>query len=162
MQNPLINLEEDVTNAAHAKDMLIAVLNVLRRHDIPFKEVYSNIEKQPIIKQNRSSGELIKKARTYIDRNFHDPGLSAKTVCNHLHISTAYFSCVFKQYTGITFISYLTDTRIRKAAELLTDINQKAGMVAYSVGYGDPYYFTRVFKKVYGMPPSKYKELMNA
>ena len=141
-------------------EILTAVLDVLKTHGIPFDEVLEKIDSSAAKDRSACPNELVRQAIEYIDLRFQDQNLSAKTICSHLHISTVYFSKIFKQYTGTTFISYLTHVRTKKAAELLVGSSEKASSIAFIVGYGDPYYFARVFKKIYGLPPSLYKQLM--
>jgi len=74
-----------------------------------------------------------------------------------LHVSAAYFSTVFKKETGKSFINYLTDYRMEKALRLLIEEEEKTYIIAESVGYADPNYFSYAFKKKFGMSPSKYK-----
>ncbi len=72
-------------------------------------------------------------------------------------MSAAYFSTVFKKETGQTFINYLTDYRMEEALELLLNQDEKTYIIAEKVGYADPNYFSYVFKKKFGVSPSKYK-----
>jgi len=72
-------------------------------------------------------------------------------------VSTSYFSTVFKKETGKTFIKYLTEFRMEKAADLLLTKEEKTYMIAEKVGYSDSNYFSYVFKRQFGMPPSKYR-----
>ena len=83
--------------------------------------------------------------------------MSIEMLCGHLNVSAAYFSTVFKKETGKTFIQYLTDYRMETAVELLLTQNEKTYVIAEKVGYLDPNYFSYVFKKRFGVSPSKYK-----
>jgi len=64
---------------------------------------------------------------------------------------------VFKKETGKTFVNFLTDYRMEKALGLLIEKDEKTYVIAQQVGYEDPNYFSYVFKKQFGMSPSKYK-----
>ena len=94
--------------------------------------------------------------------NDSDETLSVETICRELGVSAAYFSTVFKKETGQAFIQYLTDIRMQKAAELLCEKDMKTYLIAKKVGYSDPNYFSYVFKKKFGVSPSKYKTGENA
>ena len=72
-------------------------------------------------------------------------------------MSAAYFSTVFKKETGKTFINYLTDYRMEQAVDLLLTKDEKTYIIAEKVGYSDPNYFSYVFKKQFGMSPTKYR-----
>lgn len=95
-------------------------------------------------------------ALDYIDKNFADPNISLNSVCNYLAISTSYFSSIFKNYTGETFIETLTKKRIEKAKILLEHTSKRANEIAREVGYSDPHYFSATFKKMTGYTPKEY------
>ena len=78
-------------------------------------------------------------------------------LCQHLHMSTAYFSTVFKRESGESYTSYLTGVRMEKAAELLKTTDDKTYFIAAQVGYDEPNYFSYVFKKRYGVSPNKFR-----
>ena len=77
-------------------------------------------------------------------------------MCAYLAMSTSYFSSIFKNYTGETFIEALTKKRIEKAKILLKNTQKKTYEIAAEVGYGDPHYFSSAFKKMTGMTPREY------
>lgn len=89
--------------------------------------------------------------------HYQDENLSLDDICEALSISNSYFSSVFKKETGNSFIGYLTEFRMEKAARLLVQTNEKSYYIAKSVGYSDPNYFSYVFKRQYGVSPSKYR-----
>ena len=78
-------------------------------------------------------------------------------MCSGLGVSNSYFSSVFKKEAGIPFITYLTDYRMQQAVRLILETNEKSYEIAEHVGYDDANYFSYVFKKQFGMSPSKYK-----
>ena len=101
---------------------------------------------------------LVDKAKEYIKDNYNDSDLSVDKVCSNLNVSANYFSAVFKKNTGDSFVSYLTNIRMKKAVELLETTDEKAYIIAGIVGYDEPNYFSYVFKKTYGVSPSKYRQ----
>ena len=88
--------------------------------------------------------------------HYQEPSLSVEMICQELHISPAYFSTIFKKEVGESYVSYLTDLRLKKALELLKDTTDKTYVIAEKVGYSEPNYFSYVFKKKFGVAPSKY------
>ncbi|MGI6703748.1 MAG: helix-turn-helix transcriptional regulator [Clostridia bacterium] len=100
--------------------------------------------------------QVFEEALEYIERNFAND-ITLEDVSEHVHISTYYFSHGFKRFTGITFKEHLTKTRIKEAKRLLLTTDLTIGEVARQVGYDDPNYFSRVFKNIEGIPPSKFK-----
>ena len=78
-------------------------------------------------------------------------------LCDHLHLSPAYFSTMFKRETGMSFTAYVTKVRMEAAAERLRASEEKTYLIAEQTGYLDPNYFSYVFKKRYGVSPMKYR-----
>lgn len=97
----------------------------------------------------------IEKAKQYI-RIHLEENVSLKKVSEHIALSQNYFSAMFKEIVGRSFIDYLIDCRIEKAKALLDKGNMKVYEIANSVGYNDRRYFSEVFKKHVGMTPAEY------
>ena len=100
---------------------------------------------------------MLKRALRYIDQNYTDETLSLNTVAKAANISPNYFSGVFSQEMGQTFVEYLTEKRMERAKELLRYSGKRSSEVAYEVGYRDPRYFSFLFKKTQGCTPSSYR-----
>lgn len=100
------------------------------------------------------------KAEEYIKQNYADTNMSMDIVCKYLALSVSYFSLIFKNHTGETFISYLTRIRVEKAKELLKCTELKTYEIADRIGYADPHYFNLIFKKATGMTPTVYRRMV--
>lgn len=100
---------------------------------------------------------IIEKAKQYLQQNYANSALSLEMVCNYLHISTTYFSTIFKKEVGESYISYLTGIRMERAAALLKETDAKTYLIAAQVGYDEPNYFGYVFKKRFGVSPNKFR-----
>ena len=100
---------------------------------------------------------MLKRALRYIDQNYTDENLSLNSVAKAANISPNYFSGVFSQEMGQTFVEYLTEKRMERAKELLRYSGKRSSEVAYEVGYRDPRYFSFLFKKTQGCTPSSYR-----
>lgn len=96
----------------------------------------------------------------YINDHYNNPELSLNQVCQQVFLSLSYFSSLFKQRTGGTFVEYLTRLRMEKAMQLLISTQLKAYDIAERVGYGDPQYFSVIFKRHVGMTPKEYRLVM--
>lgn len=113
-----------------------------------------------ISKERRNTANvIIDKAVKYIEENFSDSTLSIEKICSEINVSSAYFSTIFKRETGKTFLNYLTELRMEKAISLLDGTEEKTYIISEQVGYAEPNYFSYVFKKRYGMAPSKYRRI---
>lgn len=94
--------------------------------------------------------------RTYIDEHYQED-FSVQDIADTLHYSEAYFCKIFKQCFDKSFITYLSEFRIEKAKELLTDVSVNVKDISQKVGYRDSNYFTKVFKRNTGETPSEYR-----
>lgn len=101
---------------------------------------------------------FIEKAKEYTRENF-DKEISLEMVADFIQLSPYYVSKIFKEEYGITYKDYLTKLRVEKAKELINKSELSIKEICYQIGYNDPNYFSRVFKKVTGLSPSEYKAI---
>ena len=120
-------------------------------------EISLSFREKLITARSRSTKSFVIKAMEYVQNHYSDEDISLDHVCEILGVSGSYFSTIFKKETGNSFIGYLTDYRMEQAARLLIGTNEKSYIIAKQVGYGDPNYFSYVFKRKYGVSPSKYR-----
>lgn len=103
--------------------------------------------------------QKIQEALSYIKANFsHD--LNMAVVSNHISMNYSLFSCVFKQYTGCNFVTYLKELRMRAAQKLLSETELKVNEVSHRVGYDNEKHFMKTFKALYGVSPTEYRKNM--
>jgi two-component system, response regulator YesN len=107
---------------------------------------------------NRKPSEvLMVSAKDYIDKNLASD-LGVEEISDYLGISYSYFSMLFKQTFGETFLEYLTRRRIELAKSMLLACDKSVAQIGKLVGYSERRYFTRVFYKFTGATPSEYRE----
>lgn len=99
----------------------------------------------------------VEAAKAYIRSNY-SKDISLDEVSQEVNISPYYFSKVFKEEVGEGFVEYLTGLRMDKAKELLTSTEYSMKEICSMVGYADPNYFSRIFKKNTGVTPTEYKQ----
>ncbi len=110
--------------------------------------------------QNRRvthSDDVIDEAKAYINANY-TKGITLEDVSREVNISPYYFSRIFKEASGENFIDYLTNLRIERAKLLLSTTNHSMKVICAMVGYSDPNYFSKSFKKNVGVTPTEYRE----
>ncbi|WP_239613736.1 response regulator transcription factor [Cohnella mopanensis] len=115
-----------------------------------------------VIRSSREdqSAYQIAKAIEFVKIRYTDPELSLKSVSRHVSLSSTYFSSLFKNHNGKSFVEFVTHVRMEKAKELLNLTAMKSYEIAYAVGYGDPHYFSGAFKKHTGDTPTDYRNKM--
>ena len=101
-----------------------------------------------------NSGILMSVA--YINEHYKDE-IAVKALANLANMSESNFYSVFKKQMGISPIAYLNNYRLSVAADRLTDTSDTVSEISYSVGINDPLYFSKLFKKTYGMAPKEYR-----
>jgi two-component system, response regulator YesN len=102
-------------------------------------------------------GNPIDSAIQFIQMNYGE-ALTLKEISNQVYLSTSYFSKLFKEETGMTFVEYLSFVRVQKAKGMLRLSSLPIDIIANHTGFSNQSYFSTAFKKVVGKTPSEYKE----
>lgn len=108
--------------------------------------------------QGRNTSSSVKIAVDYIEKNF-DKEISLEDVSRYVGVSPQHFSKIFKQETGANYVDWLTKLRIEQAKKYLHAGKHTIKEVCFQVGYKDPNYFSRIFRKIVGMTPSEYAKM---
>lgn len=104
---------------------------------------------------------VINDALNYI-QNHYKEDISLNQISMHVSLSPQHFSKIFKEETNVNYVEYVAGLRISKAKELLNNTNNTIKEVCFMVGYQDPNYFSRIFKRYVGVSPTEYlKERMD-
>jgi two-component system response regulator YesN len=98
------------------------------------------------------------RAVEYMKNHYADADIDLQRVAEVSEVSPSYFSRVFKQEMGVSFVLYLTQLRLEKAKELLADARFKTYEIALQIGYEDYPHFAKVFKKHTGVSPTDYRK----
>ena len=116
---------------------------------------------QALAARRRSHSHAVKsvamRVREYVDAEYCSNALSLESVAAYVHKTPAYISRVFKNELGCNFSDYLTEKRMRLAAQLLAQPEGKVYRIAAQCGYADTSHFIRVFKRFYGVSPMEYR-----
>ena len=108
------------------------------------------------VKKEEKLDSLVAEAKRYIADNYSND-ISLDEVSGKVDVSPYYFTRLFKEETGETFLEYLTRLRIDNAKELMKDPDVSIKDICTRVGYSDPNYFSRIFKKAVGKTPTEYR-----
>lgn len=110
-----------------------------------------------IFSTSANEAEMFTKAVEYINGHYTDQGLTLEEVAARLGQNKSVLSRVFKSQSGMRYIDYLSDLRMRKAAQLLEGTDFQIKEITQQVGYWDPVSFQKKFKMVFGVNPSEYR-----
>ena len=77
-------------------------------------------------------------------------------ISNLVGVSVQYFSKIFKEEVGCNYVDWLNSLRINRAKELMESTQMTIKEVGFQVGYNDPNYFSRIFKRYEGIAPTEY------
>ena len=123
-----------------------------------YKQQYT-VQLTALFQQILSHGQrsrAIRLAQAYIQKHYAEP-LHLAEVAEHIGLSPAYLSALFKQEAGIGFSDYLNRCRIDAAKYLLRTTDEKILTVAAETGFSNPRYFSRVFRELERMKPTDYR-----
>jgi AraC-like DNA-binding protein len=145
------SIQEELANLTELAD----ITNLFQKRVI---QPYIDKIRQDSEKQDVRLKQAIERVVETI-HNKYDTDLSLDLFAEVHNLTPLTLSKAFKKMTGTNFIIYLTDVRIRKSKELLSETDYKINDIAEMVGY-QPTYFNRIFKKNEGLTPSQYRESM--
>jgi AraC-like DNA-binding protein/ligand-binding sensor protein len=130
-------------------ESVIKLLSIFAQH-------LSMVGNQVVVQQENAEPPVIARAKQFIHEHQAED-LSLGQVAKAVNTSTFYFCKIFKKMTGINFTDYLSRVRIEKAKNLLLNPNLRVSEIAYEVGFQSLTHFNRVFKKIIGQSPTRYR-----
>lgn len=167
------------------RNLIPSVNNMVANREMLFDEIFNNLSKgfhdenleyvnfcfghllATFIYANKTSDDIadesspiIRRVLNYFDKNL-DKKLSLNQLAKEIGYSPTYLSTLFKKETNYSPISYFSHLKIVKACELLDYTNMKVKEISFHLGYSDPYYFTKDFKKKMGISPRNYRNRVN-
>lgn len=103
-----------------------------------------------------ASQKVIQKANEYIEENY-GRDISLNEIAEYVHLSSSYFSRLYKQVTKGNLVDFINSVRIKHAKKLLVTSNHDIDYIAFAVGFNTHNYFTTVFRRFESMTPSEYR-----
>ncbi|XID95046.1 AraC family transcriptional regulator [Paenibacillaceae bacterium WGS1546] len=110
----------------------------------------------PVASQN-AKGQYVEQAIEFIEQNYATD-LKIEGLAERLRINRKYLSKIFKDTTGLTPQQYFLQSRMNRASELIQKSTLSMSEIASSVGYKDPFLFSRMYKKITGVSPRDYRK----
>jgi two-component system, response regulator YesN len=155
----LNNMEYDVTEIKNTKYEYFRSINEAYSSNETVEQLNKFIEqvnKCLDSEKNQPSNLNMKKILQFIEDHYADQ-LSLSDVAEHFHFNPSYLSNYFSTHNKEGFIEYLNKVRIEKASQLLLKDSASISEISGLVGFSDHSYFCKVFKKINGMSPSKFR-----
>ncbi len=106
------------------------------------------------------SGQVLRRLLEYVHQNYGQP-LTLRQLATVLRLNAAYLSALFSRRVGMPFKAYLTEARMERAKELLSDPTKNVSEAANAVGYASENRFRAAFKKATGLPPRLWRETLH-
>jgi Response regulator containing CheY-like receiver domain and AraC-type DNA-binding domain len=103
-----------------------------------------------------NTDSVVSRIKKYIDNNICEE-LTRTQLANYVYLSPDYLSRIFKQEIGIQLTEYITQKRIQRAKRLLKETDLSIGEIAFSVGYSNWAYFSKVFREKNGETPAQFR-----
>lgn len=166
---------------ALVRNLIPSVNNMVANREMLFDEIFNNLSKgfhdenleyinfcfghllATFIYANKTSDDIadesrpaVRKAINFLGKHL-DKKISLNKLAQEVGYSPTYLSTIFKKETNYSPISYFSHLKILKACEFLDYTNMKIKEISFNLGYSDPYYFTKDFKKKMGMSPRQYR-----
>jgi len=103
------------------------------------------------------TNQEVENALEYIENNFKG-SISLDEVSKYINLTPSYVSKLFKKKLGVNFNRYLAVRKIKEAKRMLKEENANINEIAFNIGYNEPNYFCKVFKKIEGITPTQYRQ----
>ncbi|OMF31818.1 DNA-binding response regulator [Paenibacillus sp. FSL H8-0548] len=124
------------------------------------RQVTNAVSEKSMDKKKQSERSMTE-AKAFLNRNLYRD-LSVEETATHVGLSSSYFSLLFKQTYGETFIEYVTRQRMERAKTMLTETLKSVAQISKEVGYAERRYFTKVFMKYTGENPTDFRSKRQA
>ena len=163
------------------RNLVPSVNNMVANREMLFDEIFNNLSKgfhnqnieyvnfcfghllATFVYANRNSDDLadesrpaVRRAVHFLEKNLHKK-LTLHQIADEAGYSPTYFTTLFRKETNYAPLSYFSHLKVLKACEFLDYTRMKVKEISFQLGYSDPYYFTRDFKKKMGMSPRQYR-----
>ncbi len=132
--------------------MRIAKVYLLKWHE------EGQLPYQPLVRQQYHTDAVVRGCEEWLREHFRQPGVVARVV-GHAQVPERTLKRRFKQATGLALIDYVQNLRIEEAKRLLETTETTVDEICFAVGYEDPSFFRRLFRRRTGVAPARYRRV---
>ncbi|MDR6549126.1 helix-turn-helix domain-containing protein [Paenibacillus qinlingensis] len=104
------------------------------------------------------NSKVIEEVKLYLQQHYHNPSLSLESVSDQVGLTSGYIGKMFKSMVGTSFNDYVTHIRMEQAKARLAGTNDTVAQIGEQVGIFNVSYFSTLFKKKYGITPTRFRE----
>lgn len=153
-------------------DLLRAIIEVGQKHPSCYElDILINLEKMwkllilnydspaSISSYDKRNYERIRSILSYIEANYTNK-LTLEEIAEHIHLCKSECCRLFKQYMKIPLFEFILAYRIEKSLSYLHNSNYSISAIAANVGFNDSNYYSKVFSKIKGCPPTRYRKAL--
>lgn len=112
------------------------------------------------LEKQKDCSRIVSDIRTFCLRHLDNVGLGGQMVMDHFHLSSTYLNQLFKEEMGKTIRQYISEMRMKRAEELLSQTYEAVDEIATRCGYSNGNYFAKAFREKHDMSPTDYRRMM--
>lgn len=139
-------------------DLLIVRINNLIESRRRLRKLFASLTDSPVeeLASNAVDEAFLVKAYAILEESHKDPDFSASQFAEKMFVSQSLLYKKLRAIAGLSITDFINSFKLKKAVALLANPQLAISDVAYQVGFNDPKYFSRIFRKFYGCSPSEY------
>jgi AraC-like DNA-binding protein len=141
----VLNLGYSIENLEYANISFIQLISSFIHHDYLIRMF-----------NNEKSLDVVNNSITYVMENMGN-AISVKEIANNINYTPSHFLYLFKKKTGFSPIHYFNNLKIQRACQYLSFTDMTIKEICFNLGYNDPLYFSRLFKKMMSISPNQYR-----
>lgn len=132
---------------------------VLKNLELSFQSISRNVKENGGSESSLTPEEIVCLVKDYIHKNYSND-IDLNSIADNLGFSSSYLTKIFNRYEDITPAKFIRNYRMGIAKQLLNDKILTIQQVAASVGYNDPFHFSKSFKQTFGITPTEYRSTL--
>ncbi|BBH19027.1 hypothetical protein Back11_03720 [Paenibacillus baekrokdamisoli] len=153
------------TGHEEAQTRILSNLGKMDQHTASFHQLHKQLNNLLLLlsdsmrdKRSKTDQTPVNRAKVWIKQHLGEP-LTIQSIAEQIPMNPTYFCEIFKTHTGETVLNYVRRLRMEEAGRLLTETDGKLLSITAKVGYNDVKYFSRQFKRHFGVLPSSFKDI---